>query len=95
MQALLLLDRLLYLRERGHDACLVPLFDPLLSPRSYGLVAVKRARRPPPLPRAPSPDLDAGAGGDEGGGAVNSRSRGHGGSVDLSRCGECPWSDVV
>jgi hypothetical protein len=40
-EALLLLDRLLYLREGGHHAALVPLFDPALSPRSYALVAVK------------------------------------------------------
>ena len=40
-EALLLLDRLLFLRERGHDARLVPLFDPLLSPRNYAVVAVK------------------------------------------------------
>ena len=42
-EALVLLDRLLYLREDlGHFAALVPLFDPSLSPRSYALVAVKR-----------------------------------------------------
>ena len=40
-EALILLDRLLYLRERGHTARLVPLFDPSLSPRSYALVSVK------------------------------------------------------
>ena len=42
-EELLLLDRLLFLRERGHRASLVPLFDPLLSPRNYALVASKRA----------------------------------------------------
>ena len=40
-EALILLDRLLYLREHGHAAALVPLFDPSLSPRSYALVSVK------------------------------------------------------
>ena len=40
-EAMVLLDRLLWLRERGHAACLVPLFDPSLSPRSYALVAVR------------------------------------------------------
>ena len=41
-EALLLVDRLHYLRERGHAAALLPLFDPSLSPRSYALVAIKR-----------------------------------------------------
>ena len=41
LEALVLIDRLLYLRELGHTAALVPLFDPSLSPRSYALVAVK------------------------------------------------------
>lgn len=43
-EALVLLDRLLYLDERGHRAALLPLFDPSLSPRSYALVAIKEAR---------------------------------------------------
>ena len=45
-EAVVLLDRLLYLREHGYaESALVPLFDPTLSPRSYGLVVLKR---PPP-----------------------------------------------
>ncbi len=43
-EGLLLLDRLLYLRELGHDATLLPLFDPEISPRSYAMVAFKRGR---------------------------------------------------
>ena len=41
-EALLLLDRLLFLGERGHLAALVPLFDPALSPRNYAVVGVRR-----------------------------------------------------
>ena len=41
-EALILLDRLLFLRERGHPSTLVPLFDPTLSPRNYAVVGVKR-----------------------------------------------------
>ena len=37
----MLIDRLIYMRELGHDAALLPLFDPSLSPRSYALVAIK------------------------------------------------------
>ena len=40
-EALILLDRLLYLREHGYPSLLVPLFDPTLSPRSYALVALR------------------------------------------------------
>ena len=40
-EALILLDRLLFLRERGHRSALVPIFDPLLSPRNYAVVGVK------------------------------------------------------
>ena len=40
-EALILLDRLLYLRELGHASALVPLFDPHLSPRNYAVVGVK------------------------------------------------------
>lgn len=49
-ESLVLIDRLLYLREHGY-ACstLVPLFDPALSPRSYALVALK----PPPPAKQP------------------------------------------
>ena len=41
-EALLLLDRLLFLGERGHLAALVPIFDPALSPRNYAVVGVRR-----------------------------------------------------
>ena len=44
-EALILLDRLLFLRELNYSASLIPLFDPGLSPRSYALVAVKPRRR--------------------------------------------------
>ena len=40
-EELILLDRLLFLNERGHEAALLPLFDPLLSPRNYAIVGVK------------------------------------------------------
>ena len=40
-QELILLDRYLFLRERGHRAALLPIFDPLLSPRNYALVGVR------------------------------------------------------
>ncbi|KAL1530393.1 hypothetical protein AB1Y20_001300 [Prymnesium parvum] len=40
-EALILLDRLMFLRERGHPSALIPIFDPLLSPRNYALVAVR------------------------------------------------------
>nr|XP_025968608.1 protein RRNAD1 [Dromaius novaehollandiae] len=41
VETLILLDRLLYLRERGFQCALIPLFDPLLSPRNLVLVAAK------------------------------------------------------
>ena len=40
-EALLLLDRLLFLRERGYAAQLLPLFDPTLSPRNYAVLGVR------------------------------------------------------
>ena len=41
-EAAILIDRLLYLGERGHAAALVPLFDPDVSPRNMALVALRR-----------------------------------------------------
>ena len=41
-EALILLDRLLFLRELGHASALVPLFDPRLSPRSPSSPAHRR-----------------------------------------------------
>lgn len=43
-EELILLDRLLYLRELGYPSALVPVFDPLISPRNYAVVAVKKWR---------------------------------------------------
>lgn len=42
VEALILLDRLLYLQEQGFHAELLPLFSPKLSPRNLVLVATKR-----------------------------------------------------
>lgn len=41
VETLVLLDRMLYLQERGFRSQLIPLFDPALSPRNLVLVAVK------------------------------------------------------
>uniref|UniRef100_A0A1S4H5B8 Methyltranfer_dom domain-containing protein n=1 Tax=Anopheles gambiae TaxID=7165 RepID=A0A1S4H5B8_ANOGA len=42
VETLILLDRLLYLRECGHDrSFLVQLFEPVVSPRCYALIALK------------------------------------------------------
>lgn len=42
IEALILLDRLLFLREsEGNRSWLVPLFDPVISPRCYCLVGIK------------------------------------------------------
>ena len=46
-EALLLLDRLLFLQERGYAAQLLPLFDPTLSPRNYAVLGVRRPRGAP------------------------------------------------
>eukprot|EP00967_Tisochrysis_lutea_P129421 scaffold222568_cov36-Tisochrysis_lutea.AAC.1 len=40
-EALILLDRLVYLGERGHHAALFPIFDPMLSPRNFALVGAR------------------------------------------------------
>ncbi|KAF5295995.1 hypothetical protein FQA39_LY12767 [Lamprigera yunnana] len=42
IESLILLDQLLFLHENGHkNAFLVHLFDPIISPRCYGLIAFK------------------------------------------------------
>ncbi|NXG03576.1 RRNAD protein, partial [Sakesphorus luctuosus] len=41
VETLVLLDRLLYLREQGFHCALVPLFNPLFSPRNVALVAAR------------------------------------------------------
>ncbi|XP_067001301.2 probable methyltransferase-like protein 25 isoform X2 [Anabrus simplex] len=42
IEAVILLDRLLYLHEQGiSEAYLAQMFDPVVSPRCYGLIAVK------------------------------------------------------
>ncbi|XP_035423381.2 methyltransferase-like protein 25B, partial [Cygnus atratus] len=41
VESLILLDRLLYLREQGFQCALVPLFDPRFSPRNLVLVAAR------------------------------------------------------
>lgn len=43
LETLLLLDRLLFLQEQGNvlEANMVPIFDPILSPRNIALIAKK------------------------------------------------------
>ncbi|XP_008292096.1 methyltransferase-like protein 25B [Stegastes partitus] len=41
VETLVLLDRMIYLQEKGVDSQLVPLFDPNFSPRNFVLVALK------------------------------------------------------
>ncbi|KAH8254027.1 hypothetical protein KR032_008098 [Drosophila birchii] len=42
LESLILLDRLLYLKELGYDrSYLIDLFDPVISPRHYAIVAIK------------------------------------------------------
>ncbi|XP_034030273.1 protein RRNAD1 [Thalassophryne amazonica] len=41
VETLVLLDRMIYLQENGVDSQLVPLFDPIFSPRNFVLVALK------------------------------------------------------
>lgn len=42
LEALILLDRLLYLRENGYDCSyLLRLFDAIISPRCYAIIAIK------------------------------------------------------
>ncbi|KAL5004892.1 hypothetical protein ScPMuIL_018348 [Solemya velum] len=42
VEALILLDRMLFLFENGIPGALVPIFDPVLSPRNFVLLAMKR-----------------------------------------------------
>lgn len=43
LESVILVDRVLFLQEHGvHDACLVQLFDAVISPRCYAVVAVKK-----------------------------------------------------
>lgn len=42
LESLILLDRLLYLKELGYEqSYLIPLFDPVVSPRHFAVVAIK------------------------------------------------------
>jgi len=41
IETVILLDRQLFLYENGHNSIMLPLFDPLLSPRNQVIVAVK------------------------------------------------------
>ena len=41
IETVILLDRCLYLLDEGHSSYLVPIFDPLLSPRNHVLMSVK------------------------------------------------------
>ena len=41
IETVILLDRCLFLLEQGSNCCLVPIFDPLLSPRNHVLLSVK------------------------------------------------------
>ena len=42
IETAVLLDRCLFLLEQGHNSCLVPVFDPLISPRNHVLLSVKK-----------------------------------------------------
>ena len=42
IETVILLDRCLYLLEQGHESCLVPIFDPELSPRNHVLLSKKK-----------------------------------------------------
>lgn len=41
IETVILLDRQLFLYENGHNSIMLPIFDPLLSPRNQVIVAVK------------------------------------------------------
>nr|CDJ91768.1 protein RRNAD1-like [Haemonchus contortus] len=41
VEYLLITDRIEFLREHGHEAVVVPLFDPTVSPRNFAIVATK------------------------------------------------------
>ncbi|GFU75677.1 protein RRNAD1 [Trichonephila clavipes] len=42
VESLILLDRLIYLYEQGHPGCIVPIFDPSLSPRNHLIIAARK-----------------------------------------------------
>lgn len=42
IETIILLDRIVFMREQGHDAQLVGLFDQSTSPRFAGIIATKR-----------------------------------------------------
>lgn len=44
LETLILLDRLLFLQEQGSsvEAVMLPIFDPVLSPRNVAIIAKKR-----------------------------------------------------
>lgn len=42
LESLILLDRMFYLYENGCQSCLIPIFDPTVSPRNHVLIAVKK-----------------------------------------------------
>ena len=42
IETVILLDRSIFLLEKGQDSCLVPIFDPLISPRNHVLLSLKR-----------------------------------------------------
>ncbi|XP_022110350.1 LOW QUALITY PROTEIN: protein RRNAD1-like [Acanthaster planci] len=44
VESLVLLDRALFLLDKGIESSLVPIFDPLLSPRNLVLLAIKKTR---------------------------------------------------
>ena len=43
LETVILLDRCLFLLEKGSESIMFPLFDPLLSPRNQVIVAVKKS----------------------------------------------------
>ncbi|XP_072405038.1 methyltransferase-like protein 25B isoform X2 [Chiloscyllium punctatum] len=45
IETLILLDRVIYLKEQGFQCKVIPLFDPTFSPRNFVLVAAKGDRR--------------------------------------------------
>lgn len=46
LESIILLDRLLYLKEMGHNqSYLMPIFDPVVSPRHFALVAIKKEKQ--------------------------------------------------
>jgi len=43
IETVILLDRCLFLYEKDLDSLMIPLFDPLMSPRNQVILAVKRS----------------------------------------------------